>query len=244
MHSRAPAGPAITRCRPLHEAAEQPLAGLGHLYARRRCGMRRPRRSAASSTCRSPPRPTWAASSRYDATDMRHRAVFNGIWQVGRGFQVSGLFYLGSASGPPPATAAICAGSAAPAAPGCGPDGTIVPRNDFTQPRARAWTCACSSGFRSAAARRSTASPRCSTCSTRRTGPSRQSRAAAVRAGDSRPEPHGAVRVPADVLADALCTSTNHRDTEAQRFENVNSQPPTTNPNVGDWDKHSLVVES
>jgi hypothetical protein len=30
------------------------------------------------------------------ATDQRHRAVFNGIWQVGRGFQVSGLYFFGS----------------------------------------------------------------------------------------------------------------------------------------------------
>ena len=29
------------------------------------------------------------------ATDQRHRAVFNGIWQVGRGFQVSGLYLHG-----------------------------------------------------------------------------------------------------------------------------------------------------
>ena len=28
--------------------------------------------------------------------DQRHRAVFNGIWQVGRGFQVSGLYFFGS----------------------------------------------------------------------------------------------------------------------------------------------------
>ena len=29
------------------------------------------------------------------STDLRHRAVFNGIWQVGRGFQLSGLYYTG-----------------------------------------------------------------------------------------------------------------------------------------------------
>jgi hypothetical protein len=29
-------------------------------------------------------------------TDQRHRAVFNGIWQVGGGFQVSGLYFFGS----------------------------------------------------------------------------------------------------------------------------------------------------
>jgi TonB dependent receptor len=29
-------------------------------------------------------------------TDQRHRLVFNGIWQVGRGFQVSGIYFYGS----------------------------------------------------------------------------------------------------------------------------------------------------
>src|SRR5439155_16792183 len=30
------------------------------------------------------------------ADDQRHRAVFSGIWEVGHGFQVSGLHYLGA----------------------------------------------------------------------------------------------------------------------------------------------------
>jgi hypothetical protein len=30
------------------------------------------------------------------ATDQRHRAVFNGIWQAGYGIQVSGLYFFGS----------------------------------------------------------------------------------------------------------------------------------------------------
>ena len=29
-------------------------------------------------------------------TDQRHRAVFNGIWQMGYGFQLSGLYFFGS----------------------------------------------------------------------------------------------------------------------------------------------------
>ena len=29
-------------------------------------------------------------------TDQRHRAVFSGIWEVGKGFQVSGLHYFGA----------------------------------------------------------------------------------------------------------------------------------------------------
>lgn len=30
------------------------------------------------------------------ATDQRHRAVFNGIWQIGYGFQLSGLYFFGA----------------------------------------------------------------------------------------------------------------------------------------------------
>src|SRR4030095_14879802 len=30
------------------------------------------------------------------ATDQRHRAVFNGIWQAGYGLQLSGLYFYGS----------------------------------------------------------------------------------------------------------------------------------------------------
>ena len=38
-------------------------------------------------------------------TDQRHRAVFNGIWQMGYGFQLSGLYFFGSGSASPPPTA-------------------------------------------------------------------------------------------------------------------------------------------
>ena len=64
-------------------------------------------------------------------TDQRHRLVFNGIWQVGRGFQVSGIYFYGSGQ----RTQAVC---------GCDArglqitsidrlrlDGTIIPRNAF-----------------------------------------------------------------------------------------------------------------
>jgi hypothetical protein len=67
-------------------------------------------------------------------TDQRHRAVFNGIWQVAGGFQVSGLYFYGSGQrfstncggdrrdiGAPPQhyVPRLCA------------DGSIVPRNSF-----------------------------------------------------------------------------------------------------------------
>ena len=32
----------------------------------------------------------------YAVLDQRHRAVFNGIWQIGRGFELSGLYFYGS----------------------------------------------------------------------------------------------------------------------------------------------------
>ena len=64
-------------------------------------------------------------------TDQRHRLVFNGIWQVGRGFQVSGIYFYGSGQ----RTQAVC---------GCDArglqitsidrlrlDGTIIPRQAF-----------------------------------------------------------------------------------------------------------------
>jgi len=64
-------------------------------------------------------------------TDQRHRAVFNGIWQVGKGFQMSGIYFYGSGQ----RTQAVC---------GCDArglqitsidrlrlDGTIIPREAF-----------------------------------------------------------------------------------------------------------------
>jgi hypothetical protein len=57
-------------------------------------------------------------------TDQRHRAVFNGIWDVGYRFQLSGLYFYGS-------------GQRLATTYGGGdrtrlrPDGSIVPRNNF-----------------------------------------------------------------------------------------------------------------
>ena len=57
-------------------------------------------------------------------TDQRHRAVFNGIWDAGYGFQLSGLYFYGS-------------GQRFATTYGGGdrtrlrPDGSIVPRNTF-----------------------------------------------------------------------------------------------------------------
>jgi hypothetical protein len=66
--------------------------------------------------------------------DQRHRAVFNGIWQVGKGFQVSGLhfFVAGIRSGATYGGDLRQLGAGGQAR--LRPDGTIVPRNAFMQP--------------------------------------------------------------------------------------------------------------
>ena len=79
-------------------------------------------------------------------TDQRHRAVFNGIWEVGRGFQLSGLYFYGSGQrqevtcggdrrdqqgASPPAR--LCAPGVNVAGGISVPGGTLVPRNNFVQ---------------------------------------------------------------------------------------------------------------
>jgi hypothetical protein len=66
--------------------------------------------------------------------DQRHRAVFNGIWQVGKGFQVSGLhfFVAGIRSGASYGGDLRQLGAGGQAR--LRPDGTLVPRNAFMQP--------------------------------------------------------------------------------------------------------------
>jgi hypothetical protein len=66
-------------------------------------------------------------------TDQRHRAVFNGIWQLRYGFQLSGLYFFGSGEhfwtrwG----TDLRQIGDLRPNELRLRPDGTIVPRNAF-----------------------------------------------------------------------------------------------------------------
>ena len=66
------------------------------------------------------------------ATDQRYRSVVNGIWDVGKGFQLSGLYFYGSGM----RTAVTC-GSCEARDTGTGGgtrrnnDGTIIPRNSF-----------------------------------------------------------------------------------------------------------------
>ncbi|MEW5984551.1 MAG: TonB-dependent receptor [Acidobacteriota bacterium] len=71
----------------------------------------------------------------YGEGDQRHRAVFTGIWEVGKGFQVSGLMYVGSGI-----RLDTRYGDDLRDVQGEGgterlrPDGTIVPRNSVVSP--------------------------------------------------------------------------------------------------------------
>jgi hypothetical protein len=72
----------------------------------------------------------WALSE----ADQRHRAVFNGIWEVGRGFQVSGLLYHGSGIRDDHIYGGDLRGTNADFSQRLRPDGTIVAKNSFIQP--------------------------------------------------------------------------------------------------------------
>ena len=65
--------------------------------------------------------------------DQRHRAVFNGIWEVGYGFELSGLYFFGSGERRERTYNADLRqmGSLRPNFLRLRPDGTIIPRNDF-----------------------------------------------------------------------------------------------------------------
>jgi hypothetical protein len=72
----------------------------------------------------------WALSN----SDLRHRMVFNGIWEVIGGFQVSGLFYRGSGTRDSGFYGGDLRETGADFSMRLRPDGTIVPRNSFVQP--------------------------------------------------------------------------------------------------------------
>ena len=82
------------------------------------------------------------------AGDQRHRAVFNGIWDIGYGVQVSGLYFFGSGVRRSTTYGGDLRnlGGTAVSEQRLRPDGTIVPRNDFVGRPSIAWTC----GYRSA----------------------------------------------------------------------------------------------
>ncbi|MBI2187122.1 MAG: hypothetical protein HYU37_08340, partial [Acidobacteria bacterium] len=67
-------------------------------------------------------------------TDQRHRLVFNGIWQVGYGFQVSGLYFYGSGERIETiydVDVRDLGVDGLTGSPRARPNGTIVPRNDL-----------------------------------------------------------------------------------------------------------------
>jgi hypothetical protein len=65
------------------------------------------------------------------ATDQRHRAVFNGIWQVAGGFQVSGVYFYGSGERQFTSYGGDVRAIGATGSARFRPNGTIVPRNNF-----------------------------------------------------------------------------------------------------------------
>jgi hypothetical protein len=84
-----------------------------------------------------PVAPDFGGEFTFDATDMRHRAMFNGIWQVGRGFQVSGLLYVAAGERSTTSFGGDERQFGATGSARLRRDGTIVPRNGFTQPARR-----------------------------------------------------------------------------------------------------------
>jgi len=73
------------------------------------------------------------------ATDQRHRAVFNGIWDVGYGVQLSGVYFYGSGKRFSTSYGGDLRGvgesnggaTGTPITPRLRPDGTVVPRNSL-----------------------------------------------------------------------------------------------------------------
>jgi carboxypeptidase family protein/TonB-dependent receptor-like protein len=66
--------------------------------------------------------------------DQRHRAVFSGIWQVGRGFQVSGFHYVGTGIRDASNYGGDLRNTGSTFSGRLRPNGTIVPRNSIISP--------------------------------------------------------------------------------------------------------------
>jgi hypothetical protein len=70
----------------------------------------------------------------FDPQDQRHRMVANGIWEIRKGFQLSGYHYFGAGN----RSSSNYGGDLRNVGSGglglLRPDGTIVPRNSFIQP--------------------------------------------------------------------------------------------------------------
>jgi len=70
----------------------------------------------------------------FSEADQRHRAVFSAIWQVGRGFQVSGMQYLGAGIRQSHNYGGDLRNTGATFSGRLRPDGTITPLNDIIAP--------------------------------------------------------------------------------------------------------------
>jgi hypothetical protein len=70
----------------------------------------------------------------FSESDQRHRAVFNAIWQVGRGFQVSGMHYLGAGIRQAHIYGGDLRNTGATFSGRLRPDGTITPLNGIIAP--------------------------------------------------------------------------------------------------------------
>ncbi len=68
------------------------------------------------------------------ADDIRHRAVFNGIWQVGHGFQVSGLHFFAAGIRQNNTYGGDLRNTGVVSTARLRPDGSIVPRNAILAP--------------------------------------------------------------------------------------------------------------
>jgi len=65
------------------------------------------------------------------SNDQRHRATFNGIWDMGMGFQLSGLYFFGSGERRGTSYGGDRRNQGAGGSARLRPDNTIVPRNNF-----------------------------------------------------------------------------------------------------------------
>ena len=169
----------------VHQADEQSLAGLGDLFI---LGFFRDGTPAPWSGVLNPVafavREPLGETYGFAITDQRHRAVFNGIWQMGYGFQLSGLYFFGSGQrfettfGGDALNTGGTVGSlrARPASAG----GGVVPRNDLVGEADPSRRHAAAEAVRAGRPRRDRRHlSRCSTCSTTRTtGRTRRPKAA------------------------------------------------------------------
>ena len=79
-----------------------------------------------------PTQPDLGGEYTLGVTDQRHRATFNGIWQMPAGFQLSGLYFFGSGERYETRWGVDIRQMGGTGESRLRPDGTIVPRNSFT----------------------------------------------------------------------------------------------------------------